>query len=98
MSEDQLKAFLLLLIENKDLLDKFKDSAGLERLSELAQEAGINLDPDDLLRCQHEYLTDDELEFFAGGGCMNPLTQMPPTPGPTQWVDIGNGNYIYKRC
>ncbi|MCX5943971.1 MAG: Nif11-like leader peptide family RiPP precursor [Cyanobacteria bacterium] len=98
MSEDQLKAFLLRLIENRDLLDKLKDSADLGNLSKLAQEAGINLDPDDLLRCQQEYLTDDELELFAGGGCMNPMTQLPPTPGPTQWVDIGHGNYIYKRC
>jgi predicted ribosomally synthesized peptide with nif11-like leader len=98
MPEEQLKAFLLHLSENKDLLEKLKLSTDLESLSALAQEAGINLSSDELMRCQKEYLSDADLEIFTGGICMNPMTKLPPTPGPTQWIDMGNGTYIYKRC
>ena len=65
MTESQLRAFLALVKESKDLQEKLKGASAEEALS-IAKQAGFEINPADLN--QPITLSDNELEDVAGGG------------------------------
>ena len=70
MSEDQLKAFLEKVKADTSLQKKLKAAGDADAVVSIAKEEGFSIFADDLKNATSE-LSDEDLEFLAGGGNTN---------------------------
>ena len=70
MSEEQLKAFMRMVLVDTILQEKFKAAADSNAILTIAKEAGFSISANDLKNAQSE-LSEQELEGLAGGVATN---------------------------
>ena len=70
MSEEQLKAFVAKVQSDTSLQEQLKAAADTDAVLAIAKDAGFTISADDLKNAQSE-ISDEELEFLAGGGNTN---------------------------
>ena len=71
MSEEQLKAFLEKVKADTSLQEKLKAAADADTFAALAKEAGFAITAEDVqsMKSATTELSDDDLEWVAGGIC-----------------------------
>ena len=90
MSEEQLKAFLEKVKADNSLQEKLKAAADSDAVLAIATEAGFSISADDLKNAQSE-LSEEELEFVAGGGpATHPTNGCCPPGAPTRLTEDTN--------
>ena len=68
MSDEQLRSFLKVRWEKRDLQDKFKAAGDdISEIIALAKEAGFSINSDDLSASKRVELSEQDLEGIAGG-------------------------------
>ena len=85
MSEEQLKAFLEKVKADTSLQEKLKAAASSEAAIEIAKAAGFAITAEDIQSMQSATveLSDDDLEFVAGGSFTNTMTRGCQDPNQT---------------
>jgi len=67
MSEEQLKAFLEKVKSDTSLQEKLKSAADADAVIDIAKEAGFTVSGEELKKAEAD-ISEEELEFVAGGG------------------------------